>query len=404
MLPTSGLVIGRADFPGMERPVAVGFTDLLRHLYAIGPTGTGKSTLATALVTQQMKAGYGVCVIDPKGDLIKDLLDRIPAGREDDVIIVDPTDSRPVGINLLDGPENEDDLTADQVVGVFSRRFASTWGPRTDDIARAGVLTLLTDPASTLADLPVLFAKPAFRRGLVGKVTDPALAQFWQAFESWSEAERAHNTAPLLNKARAVLMRRPVRAIVGQPSTISLDVVLREGRILLINLSVGLLGEDAASLLGGLVFARLWAAVQRRTLLPPDERHPFFCTLDEFQTLVTIPTPLADVLALARGYGFGLTLLHQNLSQLPPEIRQAALANCRTKVVFACGATDATVLAKEFAPVTYPQSRPTGRATAIRDVSRQRYGRDPADIESAWRERTDPPSPATPIGRRRTSP
>ena len=242
----------------------------------------------------------------------------------------------------------------------------------------------------------MLFAKPAFRRGLVGKVTDPALAQFWQTFESWSEAERAHNTAPLLNKARAVLMRRPVRAIVGQPSTVSLDAVLREGRILLINLSVGLLGEDAASLLGGLVSARLWAAVQRRAVLPRVDRHPFFCTLDEFQTLVTIPTPLADVLALARGYGFGMTLLHQNLAQLPLDIRQAALANCRTKVVFACGATDATALAKEFAPwidatglvglgafevvlgasvgthqvppctaVTFAPSRPTGRATTI---------------------------------------
>ena len=249
VLPEKGLVIGRADFPGMERPVAIGFGDALRHLYVPGPTGTGKSTLALNLILQQMTAGYGVCVIDPKGDLINDLLERIPLTREDDVIVVDPTDERPVGLNLLDGPEGEADLTADQVVGVFARRFGSAWGPRTDDIARAAVLTLLADRESTLADLPFLLTNAAFRRSLVGKVADETLLQFWEEFEQWSDAERSHNMAPLLNKLRAVLMRHPVRAVVGQPSTISMDSVLSEGKLMLVSLSAGLLGEDAASLL-----------------------------------------------------------------------------------------------------------------------------------------------------------
>ena len=438
-LPETGLVLAQADFPGMERPVAIGYADALRHIYIPGPTGTGKSTLALNLVTQEMAAGHGVLVMDPKGDLINDLLERIPLEREGDVIIVDPLDSRPVGLNLLDGPVGEEDLTADQVVGVFARRFGSAWGPRTDDIARAAVLTLLADHESTLADLPALFTVPAFRRSLVGRVTaegDPALAQFWQGFESWSEPEQAHNIAPLLNKARAVLMRRPVRAIVGQPSTISLDSVLREGRLLLVSLSTGLLGEDAAALLGGLLFARLWAAVQRRVALAPEHRRAFFATLDEFQSLVTIPTPLGDVLALARGYGLGLTLLHQHLGQLPADIRQAALANCRTKIVFAAGATDAAVLAREFAPwldapalvglgafevvigasigasqlppvtaVTFPPPAKVGhpeRAALIRAASRQRYGREPAQIEARWRARINPDPAVVPIGRRRT--
>jgi hypothetical protein len=374
-------------------------------------------------------------VFDPKGDLVSDLLERIPVEREADVIVVDPVDERPVGINLLDGPANETDLTADQVVGVFARRFGGSWGPRTDDIARAAVLTLLTDPQSTVADPPALFTSPGFRRSLVGRVTDPALLQFWQAFESWSEPERAHHTAPLLNKARTILMRRPVRAVVGQPSTVSLDGVLAERRVLLVSLTTGLLGEDAAALLGGLLFARLWAGVQRRSALPPAERHPFFCTVDEMQRLVTIPTPLEDVLALARGYGFGLTLLHQHLAQLPADVRQAALANCRTKVVFAAGATDAPVLAKEFAPwidaaglvglgqhevvltanvgaaqlppctaVTFPAPPVVGRGERIRAESRRRYGRDPAEIEAFWHRRTSQPAAsAAPIGRRRTS-
>jgi len=434
-LPGRGLILGRADFPGMERSVAIGHVDGLRHLYVPGPTGTGKSTLALNLVLQQMAEGHGVCVFDPKGDLVQDLLERIPPDRENDVIVLDPTDERPIGVNLLDGPPGEDDLTADQVVGVFARRFGSAWGPRTDDIARAAVLTLLGDPESTLADLPMLFTGTAFRRALVGKVTDPSLSQFWESFESWSEPERAHNTAPLLNKARAVLMRRPVRAVVGQPSTISLDAVLNEGRILLVNLNVGLLGENAASLLGGLLFARLWAAVQRRAAIPPEERRPFFCTIDEFQTLVTIPTPLEDVLALARGYRFGLMLLHQNLSQLPLDIRQAALANCRTKIVFASGATDAAVFAKEFAPwvdgpgivglgaheviiganveaaqlppctaITAPPPPIVGRGALIRAASRKRFGTDPAEIRARWRKRTNPDPAVTPIGRRRKSP
>jgi hypothetical protein len=297
------------------------------------------------------------------------------------------------------------------------------------------VLTLLTDRENTLADLPALFAVPAFRRSLVGRVTDSTLAQFWQSFEGWGEPERAHNTAPLLNKARAVLMRRPVRAIVGQPSTISLDSVLREGKILLVSLRAGLLGEDAAALLGGLLFARLWAAVQRRAALPPEQRKPHFCTIDEFQTIVSIPTPLEDVLALARGYGFGMTLLHQHLGQLPQDIRQSALANCRSKVVFAAGATDAQILAREFAPwldasalvglgphevviepsvaagrlppctaVTFPPPPTVGRGDLIRAASRERYGRDPAEIEARWRRRTEPSASPTPVGRRWTKP
>lgn len=434
-LPQSGLVLGTADFPGMERPVAISVADAMRHLHVPGPTGVGKSTLALNLLVQELESGCGVCVIDPKGDLVADLLERIPREREDDVIVVDPLDARPVGINLLDSPPGEGDLTADQVVGVFARRFGSAWGPRTDDIARAAVLTLLTDPSCTIADLPALFTVPAFRRSLVGRVDDLALAQFWQSFEAWSEPERAHNTAPLLNKVRSIILRRPVRAIVGQPSTVSLDRVLADGKVLLVSLSAGLLGENAAALLGGLLFARLWAAVQRRASLPASERRPFLCTLDEFQTLVSIPTPLDDVLALARGYGFGLTLLHQHLGQLPPDIRHAVLANCRTKVVFASSAADAAVFAKELAPwveatglvglgaygvvisatvdsqrlppVTALTAAPppfVGRGEIIRAQSRSRYGRDVVNVERMWRQRTHPEPEGAPIGRRRTGP
>ena len=432
-LPSRGLVIGQATYPSMERPIAISHRDALRHIYVPGATGVGKSTLAMNLVLQQIAAGYGVAVLDPKGDLVADLLERIDPKDTERVVLVDPTDSRPVGLNLLDGPSSEADLTADQVTGVFARRFASGWGFRTDDICRAAILTLLADPASTLVDLPTILTNPAFRRRLVGRVTDPALRQFWQAFESWSDAEKAHNVAPLLNKARTVLLRKSVRGIVGQPSTVTFDQVLRERRVLLVSLQAGLVGADAAALLGGLIFARLWAAVQRRTAIPATARVPFFATVDEFQGLVAIPTPLEDVLALARGYAFGLTLLHQNLAQLPADVRHAALANCRTKVAFNLSAPDAAVLAREFghgldpaalvnlgrhevvigASVEIEQLPPTtaltlpappvlGHGEAIRGASRERFGRDLADIERMQAERMTGPSDEPPtVGRKR---
>jgi hypothetical protein len=430
-LPTNGLVFGTSNLPNRERPVAIGLHDATRHIYIPGPTGTGKSTLALNLVLQQIAAGHGCCVIDPKGDLVGDLLDRIPSAHAGRVIVVDPSDDYPVGLNLLDGPAHEQDLLADHVTGLLARRFARFWGARTDDICRAAVLTLVTDRTNTLADLPVLLTNPAFRRRLVGKLTDPTLQQFWTTFESWSETEQSHNVAPLLNKTRAVLLRRPVRGIIGQPSRVSFDGILRDRNVLLVNLAAGLIGEDAAALLGGLIFSRLWAAAQRRAALPVAARVPFYCTLDEFQTLTGIPTPLADVLALARAYGFGLTLLNQHLSQLPPDVRQAVLANCRTKATFSLPAADAAVMAKEFAPylsaaalqalgryelalsanvagrqlppataMTLPMPEPTGQADVIRLTSRQRYGRARADVEAILRARHQPEADHGPIGRR----
>lgn len=433
-LPSRGLVIGQATYPSMERPIAISHRDALRHIYVPGATGVGKSTLALNLVLQQINAGYGVAVFDPKGDLCWDVLERIPPELAERVVVVDPTDSRPVGLNLLDGPASEADLTADQVTGVFARRFASGWGFRTDDICRAAILTLLTDSESTLVDLPTILLNSAFRRRLVGRIADPALRQFWQAFEAWSEAEKAHNVAPLLNKARAVLLRKSVRGIIGQPSTITFDQVLRERRVLLVPLQAGLVGSDAAALLGGLIFARLWAAVQRRAAIPATARVPFFVTLDEFQTLIEdMPTPPEDVLALARGYAFPMTLLHQNLAQLRPETRQGVLANCRTKIAFNLSAPDATVLAREFGygldasalvnlgryevvigasveteqlppttAVTLPPPAVVGQGAAIRARSRERYGRDLADVERIQAERMTGPADEPPtVGRKR---
>ncbi len=435
----TGRVVADSSYPGLAtRPLAISVADSLQHLHLIGPTGVGKSTLIQNLVIQDIEAGRGVIVIDPKADLVSDLVDRIPDHRRDDVIIVDPTDDeRPVGVNLLAGGAEAPELVAEQVLGTFHRLYASSWGPRTDDILRAALLTLVGVPGMTLAEVPLLLTSAAFRRDIVGRIDDPiGLGPFWAGFEALSEAERAQQTGPALNKLRSVLVRPRLRNVLGQSQPLlDFDEVLSEGRILLVPLSKGLLGEDAAALLGSLLIARLWQAVQRRARMPKESRRPVFLFVDEFQDYVALPTPIPDLLAQARALGLGLTLAHQNLGQLTPEVREAVLANARSRVIFQPSASDARRLAQEVAPylgakdlqglgahevvvtlsvgsraappatgITRLAPPTTSDGAAIRERSRQRYGRDRADIEADMRRRHERPAGDGPIGRQRRSP
>ena len=384
-----------------------------------------------------MAEGRSVVVVDPKGDLVADVLDRVPPDRVGDVILLDPTDvDRPAGFNLLAGASEAPELVTDQVVSVFHNLYSAFWGPRTDDILRAALLTLASEPGMTLVEVPLLLTDEGFRRRLVSGVDDPvALEPFWAWYEAMSPAERAQAIGPVLNKLRTFLLRRRLRNVIGQAdSTFELDAVLRDRKILLVSLAKGLLGEDAAALLGSAVLARLWHAVQGRAALPPSARTPVFCHIDEFQDYLNLPTSLADVLAQARGYGFGLTLAHQHLGQLPALIRQAVLANARSRVVFQTAASDAQALAREFAPhlaaadlqalgpfeavvaaaagnrvlppasmVTLPPSEPTGHGAAARALSRQRYGRDRTEVEQAMRDRLDRRPVGGDVKRRRRS-
>lgn len=435
-LPRRGRVLGRSTFPGAERLLALSVADSLRHLHVVGPTGVGKSTLLLNLIASDMAAGRTVIVVDPKGDLVADVLDRVPRDRVDDVILLDPTDAdRPVGFNLLAGATQAPELVTDQVVSVFHGLYSAFWGPRTDDILRAAISTLAAEPGMTLAEVPLLLTDEGFRRRMVAAVDDPvALEPFWGWYEAMSPAERAQAIGPVLNKLRTFLLRRRLRNVIGQAeSTFELEAVLRDRKILLVSLSKGLLGEDAAALLGSAVLARLWHAVQGRAALPPSARTPIFAHIDEFQDYLNLPTSLADVLAQARAYGFGLTLAHQHLGQLPPLVRTAVLANARSKVVFQTAASDAQALAREFAPhlaapdlqalgpyeavvaaaagnrvlppasmVTLPPGESTGCASVARALSRQRYGRERSEVERGMRERLNRPATGG-IKRRRRS-
>jgi hypothetical protein len=433
-IPSSGRVIATATFPGAERPLALSDKDSLRHLHLLGPTGTGKSTAILNLAVRDLEAGAGLVLIDPKGDLVTDLLDRIPQHRMGDVIVLDPTDvDRPVGLNPLEAGPRDIELVADQVVGIFHALFSSFWGPRTADCLRAALLTLLVVPGYTLCEISTILTDESFRRRLTAKLDDSVLEGFWGWYENLGAAERTQAIGPVLNKLRHFTLSRRIRNIIGQSEpALDLEAVVSEGKVLLVSLSRGLLGEESASLLGSLLVARLWGAIQARASLPAGDRKPIYGYIDEVQSVLNLPTSLEDLLAQARGFGFGVTLAHQHLQQLPTTLRQAVLANCKSKVCFQLSASDASVMAKEFAPylsaedlkglgpyevvlqlsagnrvappatgVTAPPAPANGRADQVRTLSRDRYGVARSEVEREIRFRQEGRAPSAPIGRRR---
>ena len=347
-LPRQGKPLGR-DASGA--PVALAVSDARYHLHLVGPTGVGKSTLIARLALDDLAAGRGAVVVDPKGDLVEDLLARIPAGLEAKVDLLDPLDPCPPGLNVLEG--DDPDLVVDQLVGIFQRVFERFWGPRTDDILRASLLTLIrTEGGATLADVPRLLANDDWRRSLTSRLSDPVgLEPFWAWYDQLGEATRAQATGPVLNKLRAFLLRRPVRAIIGQPtSTIDVARCLDQGRLLLVRVPKGTLGEDTSRLLGSFVVARVWQAALARASQPEQTRRDASLYVDEVHNYLSLPTPLADMLAEARGYRLSLCLAHQHLGQLPKEMREALSANARTKLYFQLSPEDAHTLERLVQP------------------------------------------------------
>src|SRR5581483_8433806 len=265
-LPNAGKPLG---VTANAAPVVLAVADARYHLHLLGPTGVGKSTLIARLVLDDLDAGRGAVVIDPKGDLVEEILARIPDGREQQVDVFDPLDPEPPGLNVLEGADH--DLVVDQLVGIFRRVYERFWGPRTDDILRAGLLTLLeTGTGATLADVPRLLTDAHWREQLLDDLDDPVgLEPFWEWYDGLGEAMRTQTTGPVLNKLRAFLLRRPVRAIVGQQnSTIDVARCLDDGRLLLVRVPKGTLGEDTSRLLGSFVVARVWQAALARAGRP----------------------------------------------------------------------------------------------------------------------------------------
>uniref|UniRef100_UPI0024558805 type IV secretory system conjugative DNA transfer family protein n=1 Tax=Nocardia brasiliensis TaxID=37326 RepID=UPI0024558805 len=347
--------LGLAD-TGTRRPVAVKISDARHHLHILGPTGVGKSTLLARTILDDADAGRGVIVIDPKGDLVTDVLSRLPARMGERVVLFDADSPvSPPCVNPLDigriGRAGMD-LAVDNLVTVFHRIFHQWWGPRTDDIMRASLLTLCAQSGTaTLADLPRLLTEPAFRARVTRTTKDPVLRGFWDGYETLSDTGRAQLTGPLLNKLRAFLLRPFVRAaIAGGPSTVEFADILDHGGICLARLPKGSLGEETSRLVGSLLVARTWQAVTARARVPATERPDAALVLDEAQNFLNLATPIEDMLAEARGLRLSLLLAHQNLGQLSKELRDGISANARNKILFAVSPDDARDLARHTDP------------------------------------------------------
>jgi TraM recognition site of TraD and TraG len=438
-IPRGSRLIGLSNAPGEDRLLGLSIEDARHHLHVIGPTGVGKSTLLAQLILQDVGAGRSVVVVEPKGDLSEDVIARLPSNRVSDVVVLDPSDHCfPVGLNPLLPHGRSPELIADQVLAVFHGLWASNWGPRLQDILHSSLLTLAGREDASLCLLPALLTNPVVRQRLRASVDDPvALEPFWAWFDSISDAERQQSIAPVLNKLRPFLLRRSVRAIVGQVQPrFHIDEVFTKRKIVLVSLAKGLIGPEAAALLGSLFIAELWQAILGRAHVSPAKRHVVTVFLDEFQDYVHLPTDMSDALAQARGLGIGLTLAHQHLAQLPAALRASVLANARSRICFQLAGDDAQTMArlsdgqlepKDFQRLrrfeayaqlmasgetinyasfrTLPLPDKTVDSTRVRSLSRQRYGRPLEAVDAEIRRMLDDPTAAAAlIGRRRRQP
>ncbi len=376
--------LGIAD-TGTRRPVGLAVPDARHHLHLLGATGSGKSTLMAQLILADAHAGRGVVVIDPKGDLVTDLLDRLPANAADRVVLFDadshaqppclnplhPATTQPTVTTAEVGSAGRGDdqaaelgvgqqgpgvVAVDNLTSVFARVYSAFWGPRTDDIFRAACLTLTAQSAvptanvTTLADLPRLLVEPKYRARAVAHIQDPVLKGFWAWYEQLSDAGRAQAVAPLMNKLRAFLLRPFVRkALAAGPSTIDMSQIL-DGGICLVCVPKGSLGEETTKLIGSLVVAQVWQAATARAAQPQHERRDAGLYVDECQNFLNLPYELQDMLAEARGFRLSMTLAHQHLGQLGRDLKDGISANARSKVFFNASPEDARDLARHTAP------------------------------------------------------
>ncbi|WP_033258646.1 MULTISPECIES: type IV secretion system DNA-binding domain-containing protein [Kitasatospora] len=429
-LPTTGRVIGNALYDGQPgRPVAISATDSLMHHLITGSTGTGKSTLLLNLLTQDMRAGRAVVLIDPGGDLARDVVDQVPAERLDDLIVLDAADARPVGLNPLDCEPADAELVADQVLEIL-RAHAESWGPRLEEILKSSLVLLAATPGMTLVELPLLLTDGRFRRQLLAgldPVFQPTVGRFFARFESWTDGERDQAVSAVLNKVSPLTDRRQLRAILGQSKPWwSIQEVIDNHKILVVSLPSGQIGSLAADLLGSLVVQMLWNAAQRRSAVAREQRQLALLYVDEAARFLRNGVNLADMLARARGSYLGIVAVLQHLGQVPAWLRAALLSEARTKTAFQPGPDDAATLAKTFGPPvkpedllnldartalaavvvgghaspvvtisTSPPPHAMGRGPAVLEASRQQYGRTVADVEQeiASRQSAGDPGP-----------
>ena len=335
--------------------------DRRQHVYLLGKSGTGKSVLMFNMIIQNIQNGEGVCMVDPHGENVEAILSAIPPHRMKDVIYFNPADADyHIGFNVLEliDPQYKH-LVASGLMGIFTKIWANAWSARMEYILNNCILALLDTPGTTLLGIPRMLVDKDYRQKIISNLKDPVIKAFWiHEYEAWQDKFRNEAIAPIQNKVGQFLSTSIIRNVVGQSkSTINIFDMMNEGKIFLVNVSKGRIGEDNSSLLGGMIITKIQLAAMERVRIPEESRKDFYLYVDEFQNFVT--DAFAGILSEARKYRLNLTVAHQYTAQLISDkstaVRDAVFGNVGTMIIFRVGADDAEFLEKEFDPEFTPQ-------------------------------------------------
>jgi hypothetical protein len=417
-VPREGLhlCVGR-DARG-ERPVAVSVEAARMHLGLLGGTGSGKSAVLCRIALDLLALGYGAILVDPKADLVAELLERVPAGDADRVVVLDPAAGGPLpGLDLFGSGDPV--LRSDVILSVL-KGISESWGPRIDRFLALGLRTVAALPDPVLSDWLRLYSDSDLRRAAIARLDDPIAVAEWRTYEALSPAEQTQYIAPAAARISGLLSRPALRAILNQPSPrLNIARLLQERKLLCVSLAPGVLGEPAAHLLGAIVTYLTWSAVEARVAIAPHARRPVFLLMDELQSLSHLPVGLEVFFERTRGLGCGVVVATQGLGRLPESARQSLQTNVGSVLAFKAGSEEAMRVARELPGLeasdimglgrfecaariattgagsssavitgrTEPLPPTTGQASAIRAASAARYGRDPADVEQELHRR-----------------
>lgn len=344
---------GVTEFKNQNTIFGIKDIDRRKHVYIMGKTGAGKSTLIANMAIDDIRKDRGIGIIDPHGDLTETVLDFIPKRRLNDVVYLEPFDTeRPFSLNVLEIKNKQHkDLIASGIVGIFSKIYADSWGPRLEYILRNTIFSLLEIPGTTLIDALRILSDKSYRDKVIPNIQDPVIRSFWQQeFDKMTDKLRVEAISPIQNKVGQFVSSKMIRNIIGSPkSTIDLEEIMNGKKILLLNLSQGKLGEDNASLLGAMIITQIQLAAMNRAFMKEEDRQDFFLYVDEFQNFAT--SSFIKILSEARKYRLAITLANQYIDQLDVTIQKAIFGNAGTLISFVTGAGDAALLQQEYAGI-----------------------------------------------------
>ncbi len=341
---------GKTKFKNADAIFGVKNSDRLKHMYIVGKTGTGKSTLLENMAIDDIRKGHGVAVLDPHGDTVKHIMEFIPKKRIQDVCYFNPADPEyAYPLNILDIPNNsQKELMVSGIISIFYKLYGHSWGPRLEYILRNVLFTLVNQENATLSDVLTLLLDKNYRKRAVDNLEDPILKQFWEKeFDRMDPKQVTEAISPILNKVGQFVTSPLIRKVISSPrSKVRIEDIMNTGKILLCDLSQGKIGEDNATLLGSMIITQIQIASMNRAYLPESERRPFYLYVDEFQNFAT--SSFIKILSESRKYKLALTLANQYINQIDPEVINAILGNVGTLMTLSVGAQDALILSREF--------------------------------------------------------